>query len=95
MVIQLMEVILSIVEHKSVSKYVEAAIGELVYTVIGYMQVTMDQIESWSTDINQYIADEAEDVVSVRVSAETLLAELADSKKEKTLAVLQATASKR
>ena len=44
--------------------------------VAGYMQMTTAQTEAWEADANQYIADEEEDIFTVRVSADMLLKEL-------------------
>ena len=31
---------------------------EVIYVLIVYMQITQEQMETWSTDANQYVADE-------------------------------------
>lgn len=42
----------------------------------GYMQMTAAQAEAWEADANQYIADEEDDIFTVRVSGDMLLSEL-------------------
>ena len=42
----------------------------------GYMMMTQQQVEEWSSDADQYVADEEEETFSVRVSGELVLDEL-------------------
>ncbi len=42
----------------------------------GYMQMTTDQEETWAEDPNVYVADEEDDMFSVRTSGELVLEEV-------------------
>ena len=44
--------------------------------LVGYMQMTQEQVEEWSNNPDQYVADEEEETFSVRVSGELVLDEL-------------------
>ncbi|ORZ27537.1 armadillo-type protein [Lobosporangium transversale] len=63
---------------------------ELVWNTLNYMQMTDDQVESWTSDPNQFIADEEDDSYSfnVRIAAEDLLMTLIDNFEAQTLDAL-------
>lgn len=42
----------------------------------GYIQITADQKDLWDTDANAFVADEEDDMVSVRTSGQLVLDEL-------------------
>jgi hypothetical protein len=46
----------------------QESIGELVYYTVGYMQMTEEQVQTWSSDPNQYVADEDDVTYSCRIS---------------------------
>jgi len=74
--IQLFEFLLTAVSSPRFSKIVQKSVGELVYYTVGYMQMTEEQVQTWSTDSNQYVADEDDVTYSCRVSGILLLEEL-------------------
>ena len=42
----------------------------------GYIQITADQKELWDSDVSAFVADEEDDMVSVRTSGQLVLDEL-------------------
>ncbi|KAG0591650.1 hypothetical protein M758_1G229200 [Ceratodon purpureus] len=74
--IQLFEFLLTAVSSPRFSKIVRKTVGELVYYTVGYMQMTEEQVQTWSSDPNQYVADEDDVTYSCRVSGILLLEEL-------------------
>ncbi|KAI8066912.1 armadillo-type protein [Gongronella butleri] len=56
-------------------------LAQLLYVLIVYMQITQEQMEVWSTDANQFVADEEESTFSfnTRVAAIDVLLALSDS----------------
>ncbi|EOY01489.1 ARM repeat superfamily protein isoform 4 [Theobroma cacao] len=76
-VIQLFEFLLTIVGSKKLVKVVETNIADLVYYTIGFLQVTEQQVHTWSMDANQFVADEDDATYSCRVSGSLLLEEVA------------------
>uniref|UniRef100_A0A7I4DD79 Importin N-terminal domain-containing protein n=1 Tax=Physcomitrium patens TaxID=3218 RepID=A0A7I4DD79_PHYPA len=74
--IQLFEFLLTAVSSPRFSKIVRKSVGELVYYTVGYMQMTEEQVQTWSSDPNQYVADEDDVTYSCRVSGILLLEEL-------------------
>ncbi|KAK6157731.1 hypothetical protein DH2020_011979 [Rehmannia glutinosa] len=51
-------------------------VKELVYYTIGFLQMTEQQVHTWSLDANQYVADEDDNTYSCRVSGALLLEEI-------------------
>ncbi|GJN29036.1 hypothetical protein PR202_gb17226 [Eleusine coracana subsp. coracana] len=49
---------------------------ELAIYTIGFQQITAEQVQSWSRDANQYVADEDDATYSCRVSGSLLLEEI-------------------
>ena len=69
----------------TVGKYVDA----------GYMQMTQEQVEEWSQNPDQYVADEEEETFSVRVSGELVLDELMEAFPEAAVAAVAAAVHRR
>ncbi|KAI7859526.1 armadillo-type protein [Circinella umbellata] len=65
---------------------------EVIYVLIVYMQITQEQMETWSTDANQYVADEEDGTFtySARVASWDVLTPLQDSFPGPFAAALQA-----
>lgn len=61
----------------------------------GYMQMTQAQVEEWSQNPDQYVADEEEETFSVRVSGELVLDELMVAFPEASVAAVAAAVHKR
>ncbi|KAL5179987.1 Importin-9 [Glycine soja] len=78
-VIQLFELMLTIVGNPRLGKVVVANIRELVYYTIAFLQMTEQQVHTWSVDANQFIADEEDATYSCRVSGVLLLEEVVNS----------------
>eukprot|EP01018_Ginkgo_biloba_P014674 Gb_41282 [translate_table: standard] len=74
--IQLFEFLLTVVGNSKLSKVIKKHAGELVYYTIAFMQMTEDQVQTWSSDANQYVADEDDVTYSCRISGILLLEEL-------------------
>ncbi|KAI7756236.1 hypothetical protein M8C21_007215 [Ambrosia artemisiifolia] len=75
-IIQLFEFLLTIVGSKKFVKAFGNSVQDLVYYSIAFMQMTEQQVHAWSTDANQYVADEDENTYSCRVSGSLLLEEI-------------------
>ncbi|RUS35306.1 armadillo-type protein [Jimgerdemannia flammicorona] len=58
---------------------------EVVYMILSYMQMTEEQVETWLTDANQFVADGEDDTYNfnVRIAAEDLLLILLEKFPEK------------
>ncbi|KAE9615425.1 hypothetical protein Lalb_Chr04g0255081 [Lupinus albus] len=78
-VIQLLELLLSIVGNPRLGKVVVANVKELVYYTIAFLQMTEHQVHTWSVDANQFIADEEDTSYSCRISGVLLLEEVVNS----------------
>ncbi|KDP29326.1 hypothetical protein JCGZ_18247 [Jatropha curcas] len=78
-VIQLFEFLLTIVGSAKLMKVVRGNIKELVFYTIGFLQMTEQQIHTWSADANQFVADEDDVTYSCRVSGVLLLEEIVNS----------------
>ncbi|GMI99842.1 hypothetical protein like AT1G26170 [Hibiscus trionum] len=76
-VVQLFEFLLTIVGSTKLVKVVANNIADLVYYTIAFLQVTEQQVHVWSTDANQFVADEDDVTYSCRVSGALLLEEVA------------------
>jgi len=61
----------------------------------GYMQMTQEQVEEWSSNPDQYVADEEEETFSVRVSGELVLDELMAAFPEAAVAAVAAAVNAR
>ncbi len=61
----------------------------------GYMQMTQEQVEEWSQNPDQYVADEEEETFSVRVSGELVLDELMAAFPEASVAAVAAAVHRR
>ncbi|CAN1296180.1 Ipo9 [Linum perenne] len=75
-VIQLFEFLLTIVGNARLQKVVLSNINQLVYHTVAFLQITEQQIHTWSTDANQFVADEDDVTYSCRVSGTLLLEEV-------------------
>ncbi|GLT91714.1 hypothetical protein SLE2022_095890 [Rubroshorea leprosula] len=76
-VIQLFESLLTIVGSTKLVKAVAHNVRELAYYTIAFLQMTEQQVHIWSTDANQFVADEDDVTYSCRVSGALLLEEVA------------------
>ncbi|XP_020264447.1 importin-9 isoform X2 [Asparagus officinalis] len=81
-VIQLFEFLLTIVGNSRMAKVIGSSIRELVYYIIAFLQMTEEQVHTWSLDANQYVADEDDVTYSCRVSGSLLLEEIANTYRE-------------
>ena len=61
----------------------------------GYMQMTQEQVEEWSQNPDQYVADEQEETFSVRVSGELVLDELMETFPEAAVAAVATAVHRR
>ncbi|CAL5421468.1 unnamed protein product [Camellia sinensis] len=78
-VIQLFEFLLTIVGSAKLVKVVANNIKELAYYTIAFLQMTEQQVHTWSLDANQYVADEDDNTYSCRISGALLLEEVINS----------------
>jgi len=65
------------------------------YAGAGYMQMTQEQVEEWSSNPDKYVADEEEETFSVRVSGELVLDELMAAFPEPAVAAVAAAVNTR
>ncbi|RVW45481.1 Importin-9 [Vitis vinifera] len=75
----LFEFLLTIVGSRRLAKVVANNLRELVYYTIAFLQITEQQVHTWSLDANQYVADEDDTTYSCRVSGALLLEEVVSS----------------
>ncbi|CAH0478337.1 unnamed protein product [Peronospora belbahrii] len=63
---------------KKTRRLIVSGLADFVFVMIGYMQITVSQMESWQEDPNKYVADEDDESLafSVRNAATDLLTEL-------------------
>ncbi|AQL03043.1 ARM repeat superfamily protein [Zea mays] len=66
--IQLFELWTTIVGNSRLAKVIGGNIKELAYYTIALQQITEEQVQNWSRDANQYVADEDDLTYSCRVS---------------------------
>ncbi|XP_004238985.1 uncharacterized protein [Solanum lycopersicum] len=78
-IIQLFEFLLTILGSPKFVKVVGNNVKELVYYTIAFMQTTEQQVNTWSVDANQYVADEDDNTYSCRASGALLLEEVISS----------------
>lgn len=74
--VQLLELLLTMTGQPRYNKVLQNHLGDLAYFTIRYMQMTSEQEETWSSDPNEFVADEDEVLCSCRVSGIMLLEEL-------------------
>uniref|UniRef100_A0ACD6AEW2 Uncharacterized protein n=1 Tax=Avena sativa TaxID=4498 RepID=A0ACD6AEW2_AVESA len=74
--IQLFELWTTIVGNSLLAKVIAGNIKELAYYTISFQQITEEQVQNWSRDANQYVADEDDVTYSCRVSGSLLLEEI-------------------
>ncbi|KAJ4710633.1 importin-9-like [Melia azedarach] len=75
-VIQLLEFLLTIVGNSRLVKVVVSNVRELAYHTIAFLQMTEQQVHTWSIDVNHFLADEDDSTYSCRVSGALLLQEV-------------------
>ncbi|XP_076037579.1 importin 9 isoform X2 [Oratosquilla oratoria] len=75
LVFSIFEFVHALVETTKHKQMVKQGIADLIYYMLLYMQITEDQIESWSNNPDAFVEDEDEDsyAYSVRISAQDLL----------------------
>ncbi|XP_020590450.1 importin-9 isoform X2 [Phalaenopsis equestris] len=78
-IIQLFETILTIVGNAKMAKVIRGSIKQLIYHTIAFLQMTEEQVHTWSFDANQYVAHEDDVSYSCRVSGSLLLEEIASA----------------
>ncbi|KAL3671303.1 hypothetical protein V7S43_003234 [Phytophthora oleae] len=63
---------------KKTRQLIVGGLADFVFVMIGYMQITVSQMESWQEDPNKYVADEDDESLAfnVRNAATDLLGEL-------------------
>jgi importin-9 len=87
MILQIFELVHSIAESKKFKSLIKDVIGDLVYVLILYMQITDEQMEAWIEDSEKYVEDEDEDGVdySIRTSGQDILMRLGEEFDDKFL----------
>lgn len=77
---QLIEFIHSIVEKNRFRQTIKSVLTDLVYISIVYMQITQEQIETWSDDADTYVDDYNFDNCegTIRVSSNDVLLNISE-----------------
>lgn len=85
MILQIFELVYSIIENKKLHHLLKDVVGDLIYVAILYMQITENQVETWSDDCEKYVEDEDEEGVdySIRTSGQDILQKLGVQFKDK------------
>ncbi|XP_030512692.1 importin-9 isoform X1 [Rhodamnia argentea] len=78
-IIQLFEFLLTIVSSRKFVKVMMNNINELVYYTLAFLQMTEQQVHTWSEDANEFVANEDDLTYSCRVSGALLLEEVVSS----------------
>eukprot|EP00803_Ostreobium_quekettii_P005580 evm.model.scf_261EXC.5 EVM.evm.TU.scf_261EXC.5 scf_261EXC:60540-71115(+) len=76
---QLFELLLVLIGNKRLQHLFEGSLKDLMYLTLGYMQMTQRQVNTWVNDPNQYLADEQEELFTMRASGELMLTELVEA----------------
>lgn len=84
MILQIFELVHSIAESKKFKTLVKGVVGDLIYVLILYMQITEEQIQVWSDDSEKFVEDEDEEGVdySIRTSGQDILMRLGEEFEE-------------
>lgn len=79
LVFSVFDFIMALIECSKFRGTVKKSMDQLLYYVVMYMQITEEQVKTWSTSPDQYVEEEDDDTFhySVRVSAQDLLLALA------------------
>lgn len=87
MILQVFELVHSIAESKKFKALVKDVVGDLIYVLILYMQITEEQIQVWSEDSEKFVEDEDEEGVdySIRTSGQDILMRLGEEFEDKFL----------
>lgn len=81
MILQIFELIHSLAESKKFKSLIKSVLGDLVYVLILYMQMTEEQMQLWSDDVEKFIDDEDTEAgvdCSIRSSGKDILLKLGD-----------------
>ncbi|CAA6670078.1 unnamed protein product [Spirodela intermedia] len=78
-IIQLFEFLLTLVGSSRFTKILGRNVKELVFYSMSFLQITEEQVHTWSVDPNQFVADEGDVTYSCRVSGSLLLEEVINS----------------
>lgn len=74
--LQLFELLLVLAGNKRYKHLFQNTLNDMMYLTLGYMQMTQHQVNTWVNDPNQYLADENEEMYTLRTSGELFLSEL-------------------
>jgi len=74
LIIAIFEFVQTIVDRKRFTNLLNNMLPEIIYYLIVFMQITVDQIQQWTTNPNQFVEeDECTFDYNVRISAQELL----------------------
>ena len=74
LIIAIFEFVQTIVERKKFINMLDNMLPEIMYYLIIFMQITVDQIQQWTTNPNQFVEeDECMFDYNVRISAQEFL----------------------
>lgn len=93
LVFAIFEFVHALVETPKFRASIRSGLGELMYYIVLYMQITEEQCEKWMENPDQFVEDEDEDTFtySVRISAQDLLMALCEEFEEDVCVALAQT----
>lgn len=96
MILQIFELVHSIAESKKFKGLLKNVVGDLVYILISYMQMTEEQMQIWSDDSETFVEDEDEEGVdySIRTSGQDIMVRLGEEFEDKFLVGLTEAVTK-
>ncbi|KYN23174.1 Importin-9, partial [Trachymyrmex cornetzi] len=89
LIIAIFEFVQTIVDRKRFMNLLDNMLPEIMYYLIIFMQITVDQIQQWTTNPNQFVEeDECTFDYNVRISAQEFLTALISHFEEKAVHIL-------
>lgn len=74
LIIAIFEFVQTIVDRKRFTNLLDNMLPEVIYYLIVFMQITVDQIQQWTTNPNQFVEEDETFEYNVRISAQEFLA---------------------
>ncbi|KAL6255029.1 hypothetical protein P5V15_013362 [Pogonomyrmex californicus] len=89
LIIAIFEFVQTIIDRKRFTNLLDNMLPEIIYYLIIFMQITVDQIQQWTTNPNQFVEeDECSFDYNVRISAQEFLTALINHFEEKAVHAL-------
>ena len=93
LVFAIFEIVHALVETSKFKGAVKAGLADLMYYIVLYMQITEEQCQKWSDNLDTFVEDQDEDTFaySVRISSQYLLIALCEEFPEQSCVSLAGT----